>query len=286
MRGLILFLFVVSGCASALGQDRIFLRDSTVIEADIVRIDRNMVRYRKFNSQDLKVYNLRKAEIEKIIMAKGGQLTFDPVPAKDPSLLQNSHYIGASFGLSTPISDFASKDIDNANAGLAVAGYGWQVEGAYFFTPNTGISGTIGGFVNNESESTVEETVRLLNPGAVDYQVSSGTWSSVYALVGIQFTVNADRFLWDLKLSAGTVITSEPSFRILVDDGTNIFERFNTQNTVTSGGIHFGTAGRVPIGEHIALRLGLDLIVSEPRFNTRITELENGQQTSTFGVIR
>ena len=144
-------------------------------------------------------------------------------------------------------------------------------------TPPPGIGGRLGGFVNQESNSAILDALRFRFPNAPTLEATSGTWESYFSMVGVYFSIQGDHVIWDLDLSVGTMVSTEPFFRFLINDGMNELELFNSPVTSTSSGIHFGASARIPLAERVALKLGGDFYVAEASFDSRVTQILNGQ---------
>ena len=126
--------------------------------------------------------------------------------------IENKYYLGVSFGLATPVGDFASKSTDiNAKAGFAKTGFNTNLHFAY-------LASKYFGFASNFSYSThkinTDAFYAAIQEADPSFKLSADHWQYFTLLVGPMATVSAsDKAFFDFKLLGGISDINFPTLR-------------------------------------------------------------------------
>ncbi len=175
---------------------------------------------------------------------------------------QNDHkgLIGFSIGTSMPTGDFASKDHSNMKGKYADLGINYNIDGAYFFHENFGIS------ANLFSKSWGLDFI---------YEYDEWFYSSSGILLGGIATIPKGNFNFDFKLQLGYA----KSKREVMSGGLHIFHDMIVPKLT-------GEAFAYSTGLGIRLHLGkrIDTMLNYTYFNTKPTLENNGSYSIDYDI--
>jgi hypothetical protein len=157
---------------------------------------------------------------------------------------QVKSYFGFFGGVSIPQSDFKSVDYDNNKSGFGKKGLTYGLDGAYYFTKNLGIGGSItyqdnGELNQNDADSLASGYTKSYGADAATV-TAQNRYQTVNILLGPQYTFSYGKFLFDIRPNAGIIkVYSTPETNILltgITDQTGLFYQKGASSTVFAYG--------------------------------------------------
>ena len=169
-------------------------------------------------------------------------------------------YLVINAGVAVPIMCYASKDVNNPDAGFAKPGFSIDLGYAYRFNKTLGITGSVFYTINKAGSSNVKAIT------------SPGTFRVFGLMAGPVLTANfSDRWAGDVKFLAGIAKTMTPELQYRDE---TLLNRYGA--TAFSWG---GTAGlRYDLNKHTFLNLQAGHINLKPQFKKKAGETGKGEQ--------
>lgn len=301
-RSLLIFLFVLSAYTGT-AQDKIFLKNGNEVVIEVIGSDSEYILGKSTNPADKQVYKYPKSEILYLQYEDGRKEYFDEQltdedtieagfveeeeiiePEPDLQSLKKKRrrmfYIGTFGGANRAISKYG-----NAGAydhGYAKTGGYFNLETALLFGGSFGMGITIGGSSNKMKEEAIERKWEL--PTVDNYQVSTGSYSHFYFMIGPYFSIQAEKRLFiDFKLRYGISISTEPSYEMsYVDPASGNTVVVNNRDEFGSTGVsgsllsfNLGGLLRYNINNVLGVALELDWMLLPYFINSK-------QNTSTY----
>jgi hypothetical protein len=172
-------------------------------------------------------------------------------------------------GVSLPIGDFASNDINNEQAGLAKTGFNLNLQGGYHFTKSIGVT-AVGVYGSNGVDKSSLHNVP---------NVEAGDWGYWGVLVGPMYTYNiSPKTMFDLSAMTGFMRAHTPSIGI-----TNVSEV--KEEKATAMPLRFDGSFRFRVGSNIQIFTGCNFMFVKPTFKPEGTkEYSQKMQTMNFNA--
>jgi outer membrane protein W len=177
-------------------------------------------------------------------------------------------------GVSVPLSDFASTDINNEGAGYAQSSFFLSFDGAYLFSPYIGINGMFS-FANNTLNTTkVKENLKirikeqypdLIIPDELYISYNLGVWNHIGLQIGPQVTLPMERLNIDLRALGGLSFILPPSDELYFYN-TETGQEFRTisdNKEAVSWGYTLGVGFRYYMSDKYILRFVCDYTYTE-----------------------
>jgi hypothetical protein len=145
---------------------------------------------------------------------------------------QVKSYFGFFGGVSIPQSDFKSVDYDNNKSGFGKKGLTYGLDGAYYFTKNLGIGGSItyqdnGELNQNDADSLASGYTKSYGADAATV-TAQNRYQTVNILLGPQYTFTYGKFLFDIRPNVGIIkVYSTPETNVLLTGITDQAGAFN-----------------------------------------------------------
>jgi hypothetical protein len=177
-----------------------------------------------------------------------------------------NNYSGISMGVSVPLSDFASTDINNKSAGYAMPSFFLSFDGAYLFTPYIGISGMFS-FANNTLNTTmIKENFKkrihddypdLVIPEDLNITYNLGVWNHIGLHIGPQVSLPLERLNIDFRALGGLSFVLPPSNEMyfLNKETDQEFRTMSDNKEAISWGYTLGAGFRYLMSNRYILRL-------------------------------
>ena len=110
-------------------------------------------------------------------------------------------------------------------------------------------------------------------------------WNSL--MVGPVYTINLDKFSWDLQCLGGMNVTYLPQQKMLFQNPANnwFYLDRNTTASSVSYGLSAGTAFRFPLSDRVNLKIGVDYFQSSATVKyeqIKVTSVNQSQTVQTY----
>ena len=162
-------------------------------------------------------------------------------------------YVGASYGRSFSIGDFADTNTDNFDAGFAANGQKIDLYGGFFLDDVWTLTAT---FRYQSFETEIEEAIEQYtteNPG-ITFSGNSGEWETYYLLVGAAYKVPlTPKFALYPRVAIGPMWATNPGVSIAADDPTLGQSYSRSSETGLGFGGEIGIGLRKDLGRHFSL---------------------------------
>jgi hypothetical protein len=185
-------------------QDLIVLKNGDDIQAKVLEVAQDEIKYKKQSNPDGPTYSIDKDFVFFVKYANGDKDMFSPktepsnttsVPStdspvvrkeeKEKKTIKHGHFITAHGGAAFPLDAFASTSTSKTNSGFATIGYHAGLQGAYFPIPYIGLGASVG-FIGNPIDEASYKNGLLqywgLNASSLSSSltVSGSDWGNVY----------------------------------------------------------------------------------------------------------
>jgi hypothetical protein len=276
-------------CFTSLGQDIITTQEGTEIEAKVLQISKNGIRYQRFDDPEFALHRL---PYDRLARIKYGETK---------RTIHFNHRLPRSFvalsgGLSLPMGSFAGKDFNAANEpGFARTGLNIRLEAGIYLYKKWGLSLSAGyaafKFDEQRYVSSILNTYSLQNTAAK-------YWTMPHLMAGPMYSFKAaQRITIDLKARAGLIVTQKPAveFSYL---GQNDYPNSNVlfdslqfdyrKGQALRAGFNFGAGIRYALGKRWALTLTADYMRTTPdiEFEVHIQDLVHATATHKPITVR
>jgi len=195
-------------------------------------------------------------------------------------------YLGASAGISFPLSSFADDNPQSSSSGYAKTGYLIELSGGVRFLNLLELS--VAGFRNSNS-TDVTNLVNSFSSSIPDitFTGQSGSWE-IYGLlfgIGISFPM-PQKFIADVLVLGGYQNTSSPEIT-MTGDVQDAYVKIEGQ-TVSSPVYLASVSARYPLSNSLYLSFGFQYIASSAKFDNVKTTTSVGGETeeSTISFSR
>jgi hypothetical protein len=195
-------------------------------------------------------------------------------------------YLGASAGVSFPLSSFADDNPQSSSSGYAKTGYLIELTGGIRFLNLLELS--VAGFRNSNSTDVTNlvNSVSTSTPG-ITFSGQSDSWE-IYGLlfgIGISFPM-PQKFIGDILVLGGYQYTSSPEIT-MTGDVQDAYVKIEGQ-TVSSPVYLASVSARYPISTSLYLGFGFQYIASSAKFdNVKTTTSVDGEtDESTISFSR
>jgi len=180
---------------------------------------------------------------------------------------QDNGYIAISFGSSTPIVDFASKNPNNNAAGFAKSGVIFDISFAYKLGNNFGITALIRGQANATDVESIAYQISQQNSG-VSVTFSSKEWSiGGYMVGGYGSFPVSEKVSFETKAMFGFLLVTSPEITInFSGPGGTGWVKQNSSSSSTFA--HLLSLGfKYNAGKRICLHTNFDYLGARPEFS-------------------
>ncbi|MCB9204054.1 MAG: hypothetical protein H6603_03655 [Flavobacteriales bacterium] len=262
-------LLTLSLCLASIlsfSQDMIIMRNADEVEAKVLEINDNEVKYKKYSNPDGPTYTVDRDFIFMIKYANGEKEVFNtdnsaneqPDKAKQKQTRPKGHFISVNGGAGIPFGKYASTAGGNEQSFYAKTGWFGGLQGAYFIIPEVGVGANLGAFGNSVNKSAIDEDFR--NSLGYNAQFSSKypDYINVYALAGPYFQLPTKVVNISLNGKVGAIYAVEAYYEVTLNQ-QKVTQRI-------SGGFGFCYGGgldfRFKISPKLFLNLGGEVISS------------------------
>lgn len=195
-------------------------------------------------------------------------------------------YLGASAGISFPLSSFANDNPQDQSSGYAKTGYIIEINGGIRFLNLFELS--VAGFRNSNS-TDVTNLVNSISSSIpeISFTGQSGSWE-IYGLlagIGISFPM-PQNFIADVLVLGGYQNTSSPEIT-MTGDVQDAYVKIEGQ-TVSSPVYLGSVSARYPISTSLYLSFGFQYIASSANYNSvkTVTSIDGEIDESTISFNR
>jgi len=180
---------------------------------------------------------------------------------------------GISFGLSIPISNFGSSDMENSEAGLAKLGYNANIRAKYVLSKNIGIIAIYTSNSNSFNASILEDEFRLQYP-SLGISINSGNYISRGILGGIFIkTLITNLISFETRALVGYSKSYSPEIELRLSDGINHFKATIVKDDEKSLSFSVGAGLNYNVKNNLVISLNVDYYYTKPEFEiTTISE--------------
>ncbi len=203
---------------------------------------------------------------------------------------QDKGYIAFSFGSSTPIGDFASKDPNNDAAGYAKSGLSLDISMGIKFGKHLGMSALFRGQANSTETQAIADQITKQNPG-ISGTVESNAWSiGGYMIGGYGSFPISEKVSFDTKVMFGFLTATSPEILLNLNGpgGTAWIKQHSSSSSTFA---YLVSAGfKYDVGNRVCLLANFDYLGANPEFNNVETTTSNNGSSKTsfsqsFGTI-
>lgn len=189
-------------------------------------------------------------------------------------------YFSFSIGPSIPLANFASKDVNNKNAGFAKTGSKVEINGGYNIFRSTDLILKLFYSSNNFDAANITKKLNSDNPGTI-WTTSGRSWDIVGGLIGLNYSYPfKNKFVSDFKFQSGIMKSSTPRMVFTASNGSSISEDGKSASSFV---FLLSAGGHYPLGRLIDITGNLEYLSSNPTFNNinKITSNPENITTST-----
>ena len=195
-------------------------------------------------------------------------------------------YIGATAGLSLPLSTFANDNPQDQNSGYAKTGYIIEINGGIRFLNLFEIS--VAGFRNSNSTNVTNlvNSISASTPG-ITFTGESDAWEiyGFLAGIGISFPL-PEKFISDIRILGGYQNVSSPEINMLSNSADTYVK---IEGKTISSPVYLGSVSvRYPLSEAVYFSFGFQYIASSGNFENvqTTTSIEGEIDESTISYSR
>ncbi len=195
---------------------------------------------------------------------------------------QEKAHIAISSGLSLPLSNYGSSDLNKENAGLAKTGYAIDLSGYYRINPHFGISGLIRHQRNGLDEDVLKAALSPFALGG-SLDIKSKPWRINTYMVGLNGSVPINNKLsWESKflIGASTVTPFDMEMNVSFM-GINQSSKTEGQPS-TYGSLLLGSGIKYDLNSKFLILGNVDFWITETQLKMKSTE-PDGTTTTESG---
>jgi hypothetical protein len=195
-------------------------------------------------------------------------------------------FLSLSMGVSIPVGDFADT-VDLYKSGFAGTNFALNFDGAYFFLPYLGLSGTFSFGSNSGGTEELQNKIKkeiplkfpeLSVPFESRYNFNIGQWNYVNLMVGPQISILLNNIGLDFKVLAGPSFITSPGRETTLQLTNGEFSSYQENRQLNFGYI-LGSGFRFGIGRSTSIRLSADYFHSKSSFEIKNSYLTDGTPT-------
>lgn len=196
---------------------------------------------------------------------------------------QDKGFAGVTFGLSSPLNDFAIKDVNNDKAGIAKMGYNVGLSGSYLFSKYLGVAALFRFQSNSQDEQTYKDFMNNISapPSGVSYAVAAKDWNIYSYMAGLYVSYPLTRKLCiESKVLFGLSSSSFPETQISVSSvsaKTEIMKFTSTNSSAFSNLLNLGI--KYSLDDKLRLLAHIDYWSFKPEF-TRTATIQSSTPTT------
>ncbi|MEO5570102.1 MAG: outer membrane beta-barrel protein [Bacteroidia bacterium] len=178
-------------------------------------------------------------------------------------------FIGLSLGPAFSYTDFASKDINNENAGFAKTGFNLNVSFGYRLGRHFGIAAMLCGNSNSFDNAGFEKIFSTLA------QVNSTPWKSNGVMAGGYYSSASSKVSFEMRLVIGYANTTSPEISVRLTDFSGAQVDL-LQESVSGGTLcsDFGVGLKAALSEKFSFLGNLDFYATEPELSNVRTYID------------
>ncbi|MES2559371.1 MAG: hypothetical protein V4590_06500 [Bacteroidota bacterium] len=180
-------------------------------------------------------------------------------------------YVTIGIGPSIPLSDFASTNTSNDDAGYAMNGGNLNISFAYRLGSHLGLTAMLTGTSNPVDVDAIDRDFEEAFSNA-DWTITADRWRIGGLMIGGFATFPASENLsFDIRLLAGVLQTTMPEIRANGVSALGEVSATREEKTVATSTYDLGFLLRYKIGNSICLLAGADFIGANPQFDNVTT---------------
>ena len=193
-------------------------------------------------------------------------------------------YVALSLGLGIPLGDFASTDLQNENAGLALGGGVFDISFAYLIGKQFGISAALKGQSWAVDAQGVANELAQIDPTA-SWEVESTPWGAGGLWLGPygSFEVSTKTNL-ELRAQLGFITATSPEMTITASSGATSSTATQLSSTGSTIAYLIGIGFKVNLGKskRVCFLSHMDYTSMEPEFTVIAISPNSPSNSSTF----
>lgn len=176
-------------------------------------------------------------------------------------------YLTIGLGPSIPLSDFASTNTSNDDAGYAMSGGNLNIAFAYRLGNNLGLTAMFTGTSNPVDVDAIAEDFTESFPN-VNWTITADRWRIGGLMIGGFATFPATENLsFDVRVLGGILQSTMPEIRAKAETGIGNATGKREEKTVSTSAFDLGFLFRYKLGSSFCLLAGADFISANPKFN-------------------
>jgi hypothetical protein len=206
---------------------------------------------------------MKETRMKKIILS----LIFVAAMSSQINAQDNKGYIGFTMGPSIPLGDFASKDVNNDDAGWTNTGVMFDISFAYKLGGgNFGVTALLRGQANPTDAQALADEIANQFAG-VNWTVESAGWAiGGFMFGGFGSFPISQKATFDTKAMIGFVSANSPNYTITGTGPGGTAWIKQESKAATSFAYLFGAGFKFDIGSKLHLLTNLDYLASNPEF--------------------
>jgi len=203
---------------------------------------------------------------------------------------QDKGYLVVAFGTSTPLGDFAGKNINNNSSGFANQGVAFDLSFGRKLSKYFGIAALVREQINSVDAQAIADGFSKQQPTYSNSVNITGWTLGGYMLGGYgSFPIN-DKMSIDTKIICGFLAAQSPSITVNLNDGVNSLWVKQHSASSTAFAYLFGVGYRFNPAKHFCLSANFDYLGANPQFSGVVTTDNSGGRSvdtwsQKFGTI-
>lgn len=196
---------------------------------------------------------------------------------------EHKGYFGVSAGISIPVADYASEDVEDSNAGYAKSGFNGFISANLNIKDFVGFAGLIGYSRHPYNEKAYQDFYSQQHPDQ-QYKFSAGPYGMLNVLAGAFVSIPQGNLDVNLKGYIGFSVATMPGTHSdLTGNPQVVLETIEKNSTgLTYGG---GVNLMFYTNKNFAILVDAIYLQAEPEFNAvEVRVYENGQLTMLTGL--
>lgn len=183
-------------------------------------------------------------------------------------------FIGISAGGSIPVNDFASSNIHNSAAGMALPGLNLNISFGHTLGEYWGIGALFFRNAHNIDSQAISDGLKAEAPAGTKIALSPDPdpWIAIGGMTGIFVSVPARNFSLDFRLLIGVISVTSPQVYYSVSNGGGSSSSLQESSDAYAFSYNIGVGGRYRVSNDIALMANIDYMAASIDFPvSRIT---------------